>query len=74
MFRNKKAGTGLALLAALFSIGVSTDASALPEMIVGSRLLVGSDANVQTQSIDTAQTTADEEPDEATSDADSASN
>ena len=77
MVQNKKVGAGLALLAALFGMGVSATASALPEMQVGSHLVQdGSTLDAQAQSIDPTQATADEEADQTTADvaADSASN
>ena len=77
MVQNKKVGAGLALVAALFGMGVSATASALPEMQVGSHLVQdGSTLDAQAQSIDPTQATADEEADQTTADvaADSASN
>jgi hypothetical protein len=77
MLQNKKIGTGLALVAALFGMGVSGTAAALPEVIVGSHLVQdGSTVNAQTQSIDPTQTTTDEETDQvaASGETDSASN
>ena len=70
MVQSKKMGAGLALVAALFGMGVSATASALPELQVGSRLVQdGSTLDAQAQSIDPTQATADEEADQTASDA-----
>ena len=77
MIQNKNVGAALALVTALFGMGVSATASALPEMEVGSRLVqAGSTLDAQAQSADPTQSTADEEADQTASDAaaDSASN
>jgi hypothetical protein len=55
MVQNKKLGAGLALIAALFGMGVSGTASALPELQVDSRLVQDSSAvDAQAQSVDQA--------------------
>ncbi len=77
MVQNKGVGAGLALVAALFGMGVSGTASALPEVVVGSHLVQdASTVDAQTQSIDPAQATADDEADQVAANvaSDSASN
>jgi hypothetical protein len=60
MVQNNKVSAGLALIAGLLGIGVSSTASALPEMQVGTRPPI-----VAPQSSDTVDSTADEPEDAA---------
>ena len=70
MIQNKNVGAALALVTALFGMGVSATASALPELQVGSHLVQdGSILDAQAQSIDPTQATTDEESDQTASDA-----
>ena len=70
MVQNKKISAGLALVAALVGMGASGTALALPEVIVGSRLVQdGSTMDAQAQSIDPTQATADEETEQTAADA-----
>ena len=69
MDQSKKVSAGLVLVAALFGMGASGTALALPEVVVGSHLVQdGAAMDAQVQSIDPAQTTADEEADQTAAD------
>ena len=50
-----------AIAAAMFGLGVSGTASALPEVEVGSRLLAGTSGNAQTQGAEPADAVAADE-------------
>ena len=70
MIRNTKVSTGLVLVTALLAMGVSGTASALPEMVVGSRVVAASDPNLQVQADDPSQVISEDGADLAAGDAD----
>ena len=67
MVQNKKLGAGLALVAGLMGLAVSGTASALPEVIVGSRL-VSAAVPTQQEPVDPVPVTDDEESDASATD------
>jgi hypothetical protein len=70
MVQHKNVGAGLALVFALSGMGISSTASALPEMEVGSHVVATSDLNRQVQSDDSSLANSDDSADQAGSDAD----
>jgi hypothetical protein len=65
---NKRSFTIHTVLAALLGFGIIGTASALPEVDVGSRALVGSNVEAHVQSDEPAEATAADEGDPATAD------